>query len=292
MASDADLAGQDHAVLDDGCARDSDVREEQAAAADLAVVGDVHEIVDLGASTDARRAEARAVDGGVRADLDIVLQNDPTDLRRLLPSAVEVEAEPVGAKHGARVHDAALAHLGPRVQDRARHELGARADLGEGSDEGARVHAHPVAEDRAGAHDRGRADAHVFTEPRGGVDDGRRMYAGREARILGREGHDDGREGALGVRTADHRPALGRAHVGAEQHGSSAGGHQLRRVALLREERHLVGRRVVEARGASQLQRSVPIDRSAAALREGPRRDRPSLAHACPSAAAPAVRGA
>ena len=43
----------------------------------------MHQVVDLRAAADARLAERRAVDRGVRADLDVVLDDDAADLRHL-----------------------------------------------------------------------------------------------------------------------------------------------------------------------------------------------------------------
>jgi len=49
-------------------------------------VRDVHEVVELRPAADARRAESPAIDGAVRADLDVVLDDDGADLRDLGPA--------------------------------------------------------------------------------------------------------------------------------------------------------------------------------------------------------------
>ena len=60
------------------------------------VVADLDEIVDLGALADHGVADGAAVDGRVGADLDIILDDDPADLRHLAwPSAPMHEAEAV-----------------------------------------------------------------------------------------------------------------------------------------------------------------------------------------------------
>ena len=51
------------------------------------IVGDLDEIVDLGALADHGVADRAAVDGGVGADLDIVLDDDAADLRNLVVAA-------------------------------------------------------------------------------------------------------------------------------------------------------------------------------------------------------------
>ena len=60
---------------------------DHAAAADADIVGDLHEIVDLGAFADDRVGHRAAIDRGVGADLDIVLDDDAADLRNALRAA-------------------------------------------------------------------------------------------------------------------------------------------------------------------------------------------------------------
>ncbi len=54
-----------------GAAGDPRLPAENGAAADLDIVSDLHQIVDLGAVSDPGRAEQRAVDRGEGADLDV-----------------------------------------------------------------------------------------------------------------------------------------------------------------------------------------------------------------------------
>ena len=116
------------------------------------VVGDLHEVIDLGALADHRVAAGAAIDRGVGADLDIVLDDDPADLRHLqVPAGPHGEAETVLAEAGARMDDDAVAeervgqgragadravapdpHVGADAGVRADH--GAGADLGTGAD--------------------------------------------------------------------------------------------------------------------------------------------------------------
>ncbi len=53
-------------------AGESDLRGDHSVCADLAVVADVHEVIQLNAFGDARVVKRAAIDCGVRADLDIV----------------------------------------------------------------------------------------------------------------------------------------------------------------------------------------------------------------------------
>ena len=80
MIGHAHVAGQDDVVPDARAARDADARHEQAAASDPDVVADVDEVVDLGARADHRVVHAPAVDAGVGADLDVVLDDAAADV--------------------------------------------------------------------------------------------------------------------------------------------------------------------------------------------------------------------
>src|SRR5215468_9288285 len=87
VVGDTDLAGQDGPVADPARSRDPDLRDEDHVFADLGVVPDLHEVVDLAAPPDDGIAECCAVDRGVRADLDVVLDPEPAHLGNLLMDA-------------------------------------------------------------------------------------------------------------------------------------------------------------------------------------------------------------
>ncbi len=127
--------------------------DDHAMTADHHVVGDLHEVIDLGALADHRVARGAAVDRRVGADLDIVLDDDPADLRHLQVAVrAHGEAEAVLADAGARMDDDAVAEQrvaeGRAGADRAipaDPDVGpdrprsapitrARADLGTGTD--------------------------------------------------------------------------------------------------------------------------------------------------------------
>src|SRR5207244_4801081 len=94
--------------------------------ADAAAVGHHDQVVDLGPAPDHGRAQRRAVDGGIGADLDLVLEHDGADLGDLADAVGEREvAEPVAPDYRAGVqHDAvadarSLAHHHPGVRREA-----------------------------------------------------------------------------------------------------------------------------------------------------------------------------
>ena len=80
VVGDTDLPGQHHAAAEPRGARDARPAPPAASSPDLDVVADLHEVVDLGAPPDDGVAERRAVDRGVGADLDVVLDHHAADL--------------------------------------------------------------------------------------------------------------------------------------------------------------------------------------------------------------------
>ena len=76
MVGHADLSREDHVVFDDAAPGDAHLRREQDTAANRHAVADLHEVVDLGAGTNAGLADRGTIDRGVGADLDIVLDDD------------------------------------------------------------------------------------------------------------------------------------------------------------------------------------------------------------------------
>ena len=93
-----------------------DLAAEQVVAADLVVVADHDEVIDLGPLADPGGLEGGAVDRAVRADLDVVVDFEPAGMRDLDVAAVDLAvAEAIAAQHGAGVD------FDPVAQDHVRH---------------------------------------------------------------------------------------------------------------------------------------------------------------------------
>ena len=102
------------------------------------VVPDLHEIINFGAFADHGVLQRAAVDAAVGADLHVVLDDDPADLRHLeVALGAHGEAEPVLADPHAGMQD-------DPVADQRVHDGGAGADVAAAAD------GHPVADDGAG----------------------------------------------------------------------------------------------------------------------------------------------
>src|SRR3989304_4498173 len=78
--------------------------------ADADIVAYLDQVVDLGALADHGVANGAAVDGGAGADLDVVLNDDASDLRHLeVALRSHYEAEAVLPDLAARMNDDAVA---------------------------------------------------------------------------------------------------------------------------------------------------------------------------------------
>ena len=189
--------------------------------------GDLHQVVDLGALADHRVADRAAVDRGVGADLDVVLDDDAADLRDLAVAArAQQIAEAVLTDAAAGMDDDAVADQ--RVDDgRARADRRSRgrsarpgrsrqsgADHGAGADLGART------DHRAGI------DRDAAFEPR------RRMHqrARRDAARLEQRGRAQ-RAGKQRPRDRDERPV----GLARDQHGDVRAALLRRSVAVVRQ---------------------------------------------------------
>src|SRR6266581_2532220 len=83
----ARFATHNDTVLDRGATRDSDLGGEQTVTSDRHVVRDLHQIVDLASLPDHGVPDGPAVDRGIGANFDVVLDDDAPDLRNLVGSA-------------------------------------------------------------------------------------------------------------------------------------------------------------------------------------------------------------
>jgi hypothetical protein len=105
MIGDSDLAGKHDVVLHGTAAGDAGLCHHDAVAADLHVVRDLHEVVDLRPLADDGVARRAAVHRGVGADLDVVSDAAPAEVGHPLETAsLPDESEP-GAAHARAAAD-------------------------------------------------------------------------------------------------------------------------------------------------------------------------------------------
>src|SRR5207302_2058944 len=108
----------DTAAFDVRAARDPRLAGDETAGADAAVVPDLHEVVDLRPRADDGVVHAAPVDGGIRADLDVVADDAASDLghfARQLAALPRDVAEPIRPEPHAGVQDDPVSHHRPAV---------------------------------------------------------------------------------------------------------------------------------------------------------------------------------
>ena len=134
----------------------SGLRGDHYIFSDLAVMTDVHQIVDLRASADAGDVQGAAIHGRVGADLDVIFNFQPADLRKLfIPAGLLIAhvAEAVAAEHRAGVNDHAIAESRARIDSDIRIQIDSR------------VRCFTFGADHAaGADPRILSDVHVFAD--------------------------------------------------------------------------------------------------------------------------------
>ena len=115
VSDDARLAGEDDVVADASASGDAGLGNDEAMFADVDVVSDLDEVIDFGAFADDGSSEARAINGGVRADFDVIFDDDDSELGDFCMFTVDFfEAEAIAADDGSGVEDNAIADFATR----------------------------------------------------------------------------------------------------------------------------------------------------------------------------------
>ena len=232
MAGDARLSRQKHPIADAAAAGHADLAAEDAALADLRVVADLHQVVDLRSATDRGGVEGGPIHRRVGADLHVVPDHDDADLRQLdLGGGFRALREPetVRAQDDTGVHDHPLADAGAVVDHDVGMEHGAGAQTAAAAYHGVGADHHARTERRAPADHGECVDAGGVVDLGGSVDTGRFVNAGFHFGDRKESRHQVG-QGPVGV-VAEHQIA---AEIG-ERFGRQVPGHQQR--TGLRSER-------------------------------------------------------
>src|SRR5581483_2772145 len=132
MFADADLATDDDVIFDGDAAGKTSLGGNDYVLAEVAVVADMYKIVDLRSAPDTSRFEGTAINRRIRANLDVIFNFEPADLRKLFVTAgrwVPNVAESVAADHGACMDDHTIADPSSRVHRDIRIDLAVLADL-------------------------------------------------------------------------------------------------------------------------------------------------------------------
>ena len=144
MVGQADAAGHDHAISDPAAPGNADAPGNHAVPADLVVVSDHDQIVDLRAAADGGGLDRAAVDAAVGSQFHVIAQDHRAErgdaLHRRLARRRrrgwfgDGETEPVGPDAGVRMDDDPMADLHPIADPRPRIDQRVRADARAGAD--------------------------------------------------------------------------------------------------------------------------------------------------------------
>src|SRR5689334_6768785 len=130
------------------------------------VVPDLHEIINFRALSDHRVAQGAAVDSGIRADFDPILDNDSADLRHFqMARLAHGEAE-------ASLPDGCAGMDSDMVTDQGVGNRGIRADIAVPAD------MHAVTDDAAGCNCRPLPDACLGPDHRPRLNNRARLKSG------------------------------------------------------------------------------------------------------------------
>ena len=211
MPVDSGLGGDDYAASDFRASGNAGLSDENRGFTENDVVSNLHEVVDFRSFLDPGFAEAGAVDAGIRADFNIVVDLHDSVLGNLDETAEGwCVTEAVGADDGTRMDDDAVA------EDAAVHDGDIGVDDAVFADFGVVTDICAAADDRVVADfsmslDNGvGADIDVFSEFGGRVD----VCAGADARFVadrfGRVLAAEPRERFVGRFAEDERTVFGR----------------------------------------------------------------------------------
>ena len=212
MTGETDLSAENHVVAQFGAARDASLRHDDAMLTEGDVVGDLDQVIHLGALADNGRAERATVHGHICPQLDVVADDDVADLGHLAMDAViQNVAEAIRADDRAGMDADAVADFSAGIERDVGKEVDVlaqqaiRANAVKGLQHGSRADPHPLAQDAIGP------------------DVGRRVHLG--AGWDDRRGVNAGGEGRLGE---EQRQGFGKSNagIGHADEGLAAGGDQ------------------------------------------------------------------
>ena len=275
MTRRARLGHHDCATTDDRSAGKSSLRHDQGVLSHITVMSDLDQIIDLGTTPDPSLVQGRAIDGRIRADFDIILDDDATALSHCdgATGCVRHITKSVGAEHDARMQNDAISNTGFVAQDRAGVDPAISAEFDIHSecdvrlDDAARPHATAGSDDRARSDrcsrvDDGRRvdvcadrDAHRRTK-------GWRKFSNQSGEIMSRM------QAAKGRSTAD-------CDTRRHDHGAGFTGRKRRCVGRVAQENQLISLGLTERGEARDLEVRVALDRASEQRRQLGQLDRP-----------------
>ncbi len=176
---DTCLAGHDDVIAGLAASGDADLAAQQVVWADLVIVADHNQVIDLGPFADPRGLEGCTVDRAIRADFDVVVDLEPASMWNLDMAAFDMAiAETIAAENTSGVHLDPIAENHISIKHRVGMNDTVAAKLATISDDSARVQRGSITDRRAVADIREWIDRHVLADPTGRGDARLRVDAG------------------------------------------------------------------------------------------------------------------
>ena len=175
VIGDADLAADDDVVFNDGAARKAGLGGNDHVLADLHIVADMHQIVDFRAAADARLVERAAVDGGVGADFDVVLNDEASNLWELFVASglgVADVAESFAAQYRSSLDDDTVAKARAGIDGHIGVDAAVNSDLDAVANHATRADCGSFADFAVLSDDCTRANRDILADFGGAGDDG------------------------------------------------------------------------------------------------------------------------
>ena len=118
MLANPDLPPEYRSILDDYAAGKAGLRGDNDILADLAIVPDVNQVIDLRSAPDSGLIEGAAIDGRIRPNFHIIFNDQLSNLRKLLVMArlaIAYVTEAIATQHRPGMYDDAIAQLRSRI---------------------------------------------------------------------------------------------------------------------------------------------------------------------------------
>src|SRR5579864_2210864 len=118
VVRDSDLAADDDIILYHCAAGETCLRRDHNVFANIDVVSHMYQVIDFCAAANAGDIERAAIDGRIGANLHVIFNDKPSDLRKLFVVSgfrVAYIAEAVASKYGSCVNHNPAAKFGARI---------------------------------------------------------------------------------------------------------------------------------------------------------------------------------
>ena len=149
MFSDAHLAAKNDILLDNDAAGEPGLGRDHDVFTDLAVVSDVHQVIDLGAPSDSCHFQCPPVDGRVGSNFNIVSDFETSYLGKLFivsRRAVTNITEAICCQYRTSMNDHAIAEPSSRINSHVGINFAIASDRNTRADHHAGTNPGPIAD--------------------------------------------------------------------------------------------------------------------------------------------------